>query len=95
LIGFVIFFGINRFVPGERIPGKVAAVASLTSASLWFIAGKAFAWYLAAFQPYSKLYGTYTVVLVFFLWIYYSSAVFVAGVVVGQLYRERHSQIST
>ncbi len=93
LIAFVIFYGINRFVPGERIPRKVAAIAAITTTSLWWIAGKAFAWYLAAFHPYSKLYGTYAVVLVFFLWIYYSSAVFVAGVVVGQLYRERRSQI--
>lgn len=89
-IGFVIFYGINRYVTGKRIPWKAAAVAAVTSASLWWMAGKAFAWYLVAFQPYSKLYGTYAVVLVFFLWIYYSSAVFVAGVVVGQLYRERN-----
>lgn len=93
LIAFLMFYGMNRFLPGEKIPTRVAAIASFTTTTLWWLAGKVFAWYLIAFQPYTKLYGTYTVIFVFFLWIYYSSAAFVIGVVVGQLFRERHSLI--
>jgi membrane protein len=85
----VMFFVINRFIPGKGISNKVALVSSLTTTSLWWIAGKGFSWYLTAFHSYSKLYGTYAFILVFLLWVYYSSVVFVVGVMVGQLFRER------
>jgi len=86
---FIMFYGINRFVPEGKIAPKIALAASITSASLWWIAGKAFGWYLTAFHSYSKVYGTYAFLLVFLVWMYYSSVVFVVGVVVGQLRRER------
>ncbi|HUL43064.1 MAG TPA: YihY/virulence factor BrkB family protein [Bacteroidota bacterium] len=86
---FIMFYGINRFVPEGKIEPRIALAASVTSASLWWIAGKAFGWYLTAFHSYSKVYGTYAFLLVFLVWMYYSSVVFVVGVVVGQLRRER------
>lgn len=89
LAAFIMFFVVNRFIPDGRIAGSTAAVAALTSTTLWWAAGKAFGWYLTTFHSYSKVYGTYAFALVFLVWIYYSSIVFVAGVVVAQLYRER------
>ncbi|MBA4312566.1 MAG: hypothetical protein C0417_08040 [Chlorobiaceae bacterium] len=90
---FIMFYVINRFIPERGITNKVALVSSITTTSLWWIAGKEFSWYLAAFHSYSKLYGTYAFILVFLLWVYYSSVVFVVGIMVGQLYRERRSGI--
>lgn len=87
----LMFFIINRFLPPGGISGKAAFIASLTTTSLWWMAGRAFGWYLTVFHPYNKLYGTYAFLLVFILWIYYSSVVFVLGAVAGQLYRERHA----
>jgi membrane protein len=85
----VMFFIINRFIPDKGINNRVAMVSALTTTTLWWIAGKGFGWYLTAFHPYSKLYGTYAFLLVFLLWVYYSSIVFIVGVMVGQLYREK------
>jgi membrane protein len=85
----VMFFVINRFIPDKRIDSKVALVAALTTTSLWWIAGKGFGVYLATFHSYNTLYGAYAFFLVFLVWVYYSSIIFVLGVVVGQLYRER------
>ena len=86
---FIMFYVINRFIPERGTTNKVALVSSITTTSLWWIAGKGFSWYLAAFHSYSKLYGTYAFILVFLLWVYYSSIVFVVGIMVGQLYREK------
>ena len=89
LPALVMFFVINRFIPDKMITNRIALVSAVTTTSLWWIAGKGFGWYLAAFHPYSKLYGTYAFILVFLAWVYYSSIVFVVGVIIGQLFRER------
>ncbi|MBI1804521.1 MAG: YihY/virulence factor BrkB family protein [Ignavibacteriae bacterium] len=93
VLAFVIFFIVNKFIPDRRIPSKVALVAAITTTSLWWIAGKGFGWYLLTFQPYSKIYGAYSFLLVFLVWIYYSSVVFLFGAIIGELYKEKHSSI--
>ncbi len=87
LPALAMFYIMNRFIPDKGVPGKAAFIAAVTTTSLWWIAGKGFAWYLSAFHSYSKVYGTYAFLLVFLVWIYYSSLVFIVGVIVGQLYR--------
>ena len=89
LSALIMFYVINRHIPDEKIPRKAALVSAFTATSLWWLAGKGFGWYLTTFHPYSKLYGTYAFLLVFLAWIYYSSIVFVIGIIIGQLYRER------
>ncbi len=89
LSALLIFFIVNRFMPDKRIPSPVAWIASLTTTSLWWLAGKVFSWYVGTFHPFNQVYGTYAFIFIFLLWVYYSSAVFVIGVTAGQLYRER------
>lgn len=89
LPALVMFYIVNRFIPDRSVTSKIAFVSAITSATLWWIAGEAFSWYLTAFHSYSALYGAYAFLLVFLVWIYYSAVVFIVGVVVGQLYRER------
>jgi len=91
ILAYAMFYIMNRFMPDQRISPRAASISALTTTILWWIAGKAFGWYLFTFHPYNKLYGTYAFMIVFLFWIYYSAAVFVFGVMVGQLYRERHS----
>jgi YihY family inner membrane protein len=89
LPALAMFFIVNRFIPDRTVGSRVALISAVTSASLWWIAGKAFVWYLSAFHSFSKLYGTYAFILVLLTWIYYSSVVFIVGTIIGQLYRER------
>jgi membrane protein len=89
LAALTMFYIINRYMPDKKIPPKIAFAASLTTTSLWWVAGKLFAWYVATFHPFSQVYGTYTFLFVFLVWIYYSSMVFVVGLVFGQVYQER------
>ncbi len=35
-----------------------------------------------------QIYGTYVMVVMIGLWIYYSSLVFILGAIIGQVYRE-------
>ncbi len=90
---FAMFYIINRYMPDKKIPAKIALIASLTTTSLWWVAGKLFAWYVATFHPFSQIYGTYAFIFIFILWVYYSSMVFVIGLIVAQVFRERHAAI--
>lgn len=85
----VMFFIVYRYIPDISLSSKVAWRSAFTTAILWETAARLFAWYLAEFHSFGKLYGTYAFLLVLLVWIYYSSVVFLIGAMVGQLYRER------
>lgn len=91
LAALTMFYIINRYMPDKKISTKIALTAALTTTSLWWIAGKIFAWYVVTFHPFSQIYGAYTFLFVFLVWIYYSSMVFVIGLVIGRVYEERLS----
>ena len=87
--GFIMFFLISRVIPDTTISSRCALVAALVTTVLWWLAGRAFVWYLSEFHSYSMLYGAYAFLIVFIFWIYYSSVAFIVGIVIAQLYRER------
>jgi len=86
---FCMFFIVYRFIPHKGITSRVATMSAGTTTVLWTVSARVFQWYLSAFHSYSQLYGAYAFILVFLLWIYYFSIIFVLGSIVGQLYRER------
>ena len=90
VLAMLMFFIIYHFIPDRRIPSKSALVATCTTAILWILSGKAFQIYLVKFATFRQLYGAYAFMLVFLLWIEYSSIIFIIGAMVGQLHRERH-----
>ncbi|HET7321580.1 MAG TPA: YihY/virulence factor BrkB family protein, partial [Longimicrobiaceae bacterium] len=92
---FLMFLLIYRYLPARHIPWRIALVSATFSATVFELLKSAFALYVSTFANYQSTYGyvASTVVLVF--WIYYSSAVFVLGGEVGQvyeLYRIRRKQ---
>ncbi|MBI3193484.1 MAG: YihY/virulence factor BrkB family protein [Ignavibacteriae bacterium] len=86
---FLMFFILYRFVPDYGVNTKTGIISSIATTILWIGAGKLFGWYLAQFHSFTKLYGTYAFMLVFIVWIYYSSVVFIVGAIIGQLYKEQ------
>jgi YihY family inner membrane protein len=89
---FIMFYIINRYMPDRKIPSRAAIIAAFTTTTLWWFAGRIFTWYVTTFHPFHQLYGTYAFLFIFLLWIYYSSMVFIIGVIVGQIYREISSR---
>ena len=94
LAALAMFYVVNRFMPDKKLRRKIAFLAALTSTSLWWVAGKVFAWYVATFHPFRQVYGTYTFVFVFLVWIYYSSMVFVIGLIAARVYQD-HSALDS
>ncbi|MFI5251013.1 MAG: YihY/virulence factor BrkB family protein [Bacteroidota bacterium] len=84
-----IFYIVYQFIPDKRIPVKSALAATFSATGLWLVSGKAFEIYLVKIATFNQLYGTYTFILVFLLWIQYSSIIYIIGAIIGQLHRER------
>lgn len=89
LIIFVTFYFCYRFIPYAKPSRKVQAVSAFWAAVFWEIAKRLFGYYLYHFASLSRIYGTYTFIVVLAVWIYYSSVLFIFGAEIGQLYRER------
>jgi membrane protein len=91
---FIMFYLVNKLIPGKGVSRQVAAIAATASTALWIVAGKVFGWYITAFHAYSMLYGAYASVFVFLVWVYISSFAFIVGAIVGQLFRDRHEAVT-
>jgi membrane protein len=94
ILAILMFYIVYQLIPDQRIPVKSAIVATLTTTVLWVFSAKAFQLYLEKVAQFHELYGTYTFLLVFLLWIEYSSVIYIIGAIVGQLHREREAALT-
>jgi membrane protein len=94
ILVILMFYIVYQLIPDQRIPVKSAIVATLTTTVLWIFSAKVFQIYLERFAQFHELYGTYTFLLVFLLWIEYSSVIYIIGAIVGQLHREREAALA-
>jgi membrane protein len=82
----IMFALIYRFLPGRRVPWRIALVAATFTAVVFELLKSVFAWYVANVASYSSAYGTLATGIILVLWIYYTAVVFVLGGEVGQVY---------
>lgn len=74
LLTFLTFTLLYKILPKARITYKQAAVGGLAAAALWETAKHAFAWYVACIADVG-IYGSFSTIILFLLWIYYSSSI--------------------
>ena len=90
---FSLLFLLYYLIPSERIPKRVAALSSILATTLWIFAVQLFGFYITNFHALGNIYGTYILMIALAFWIYYSSAIFIVGAEVGDLYRQRKIKI--
>jgi membrane protein len=83
IIPFFFTFGmcflIYKIVPNRKIHYKTALQAALFTSLLWEVAKHLFGWYALHAGRFSMVYGSLSTLAVFFLWVYYSSAILLLG----------------
>jgi membrane protein len=83
LLPFILVFagatGIYRYLPRRRPTWREAAIGGMTLASLWELAKHAFSLYVQTLTVYSLMYGSFLVMVLFLLWVYYSAALLLFG----------------
>jgi membrane protein len=79
IIAFCMFFLVYKITPPRKIRFKSAIRAALFAAVLWELAKHIFEWYVVHIAEYSTIYGSLSTAIIFIIWIYYSSAIFIIG----------------
>lgn len=79
MIAWGIFFISYQLSPNAKITLKASISSSFIASFVWFLSKKAFILYIYYNQTYTTIYGSISIVLFFFLWIYVSWAIFLHG----------------
>ena len=74
---FCMFFLIYKIIPNKRVHFKSALQAALFTGLLWELAKHLFAWYVVHLAEYSMFYGSFRTLVIFVLWVYYSSTILI------------------
>lgn len=74
-----MFFLIYEIIPNKKVPVKPAVQAALFTSLFWEVAKQLFGWYVLHLGRFSMVYGSLSFLAIFFLWIYYSSAILLLG----------------
>lgn len=89
IIMLVLMYLFYSFIPTSKIKHRSALVGALWASLFWVGMKVLFGYYLANFQTWGRIYGTYALVIVIAFWIYYTAAVFIIGAEIGKLFDER------
>jgi membrane protein len=70
---------IYKIIPDRKIHYKTALQTALFTSLFWEVAKQLFGWYVLHVGRFSMVYGSLSTLAIFFLWVYYSSAILLLG----------------
>ena len=76
---WIILIVVYKVSPKEKIPLKSVLISSFVATLIWYIAKTLFIFYILYNKTYTTIYGTISVLLFTFLWIYISWMIFLHG----------------
>ncbi|MDZ7266860.1 MAG: YihY/virulence factor BrkB family protein [candidate division KSB1 bacterium] len=83
-----MFFLVYRLPLERHVPTRIVMTLALLVAALWELAKWLFGLYLANLGRFDVLYGSFGVLVILVLWIYYSAIIFVAGAELGSAWHD-------
>jgi membrane protein len=79
LFTFWMFFLIYKIIPNRKIHFKTAFQAAFFTSLFWEVTKQFFGWYVLNLGNFSMVYGPLSTLVIFVLWVYYSSAILILG----------------
>lgn len=76
LITMLFFYFLYTLPPHGALPKFIVRTSTIISTALWEAAKYLFAWYIGTISSYGTIYGTYAIVVVSALWLYYTWLIF-------------------
>lgn len=89
-ITIIAFTLIYKILPNTFVRWRIAFAGGVFAGLLWEAAKIAFSFYLSHFANYSAVYGSIAAVILFLVWIYYSSIIIVIGAEFTSVWNRRH-----
>jgi membrane protein len=74
-----IFFLTYKISANTNVSNKAAGISSFIASLAWYLAKSGFIFYVMHNKTYLSIYGGFSILLFFFLWIYISWAIFLHG----------------
>ena len=78
-IVWMIFYIAYQLSANTHIEVSAALISSFIVSLVWYLSKSAFVFYVFYNKTYASIYGSISIVLFFFLWIYISWAIFIHG----------------
>ena len=91
---FWMYFLVYEIIPNKKIQFRTALQAAFFTNLLWEVAKQLFGWYILHLGRFSMVYGSLSTLAIFFLWIYYSSAILILGGEVAFLLEQGREKIN-
>ncbi len=79
-ITWFLFFIIYKISPNIRVHSRGALLSSFITSLIWYISKMLFVYYVTYNKTYSSLYGSFSTLMFFLIWIYLSWIIFLFGV---------------
>jgi membrane protein len=99
LLGFVpyfiiwfLFFIMYTISANIKIDKKSSLLASFVSSLIWYSSKSLFVYYVAYNKTYLSIYGSFSILMFFFLWIYFSWLIFLYGAKLCYILNEKNTQ---
>ena len=93
VLNWVFFFLLYKIVPNVHVNTKSALVSSFAIAVIFSMSKNAFIYYVFLNKAYSTMYGSFSIIIFLFLWIYISWIIFIYGLklchIIDGIYKKR------
>lgn len=78
-IVWMVFYIAYQLSANTHIEVSAALISSFIASLIWYLSKSAFVFYVVHNKTYASIYGSISILLFFFLWIYISWAIFIHG----------------
>ena len=89
LIIWLIFFIVYKISANMGISSKSALIASFLSSLIWSVSKFLFVYYVLYNKAYASIYGSFSMILFFFLWIYFSWIIILYGLSLTKILNDK------
>ncbi len=77
---WMLFFILYVISANTKVDKKLALIASFTASLVWYISKSLFVFYVSYNKTYQSIYGSFSIAMFFFLWIYFSWLIYLYGI---------------
>ncbi|MDR1460936.1 MAG: YihY family inner membrane protein [Campylobacteraceae bacterium] len=92
LLVWALFFTIYMISSNAKISLYAGGISSFLASFIWYISKTLFVLYVTYNKTYLTIYGSFSIVLFFFIWIYCSWIIFLYGVKICHILHSREQE---
>jgi membrane protein len=92
LLVWALFFTIYMISSNAKISLYTGGISSFISSFIWYISKALFVFYVTYNKTYLTIYGSFSIVLFFFVWIYCSWIIFLYGIKICYILHSREQK---